>query len=157
MFTSPKIQRLVTPLRLQRRRHLRSLKIRRLEHQKEQKAEFECVVSVLPSNNVSLSTFHPAPLSQNASQRRRKRSLPSRHHIRSALFITYTLDSAERLISNLQDGLDAVLVPGSALYSTFSCGLGVTWRYILMSCFFTSHTFLTQSPMHMIYGKAARM
>jgi hypothetical protein len=40
---SPKIQRLVTPLRLQRRRHLRSLKLRRLEHQKEQKAEYECV------------------------------------------------------------------------------------------------------------------
>ncbi|KAH9036693.1 40S ribosomal protein S6 [Lactarius hengduanensis] len=45
---APKIQRLVTPLRLQRRRHLRSLKIRRLEHQKEQKTEFECVVFVLP-------------------------------------------------------------------------------------------------------------
>lgn len=41
----PKIQRLVTPLRLQRRRHLRALKIRRLEHQKEQKAEYECVSS----------------------------------------------------------------------------------------------------------------
>lgn len=39
----PKIQRLVTPLRLQRRRHLRALKIRRFEHQKEQKAEYECV------------------------------------------------------------------------------------------------------------------
>jgi small subunit ribosomal protein S6e len=39
----PKIQRLVTPLRLQRRRHLRALKLRRLEHQKEQKAEYECV------------------------------------------------------------------------------------------------------------------
>jgi hypothetical protein len=41
---SPKIQRLVTPLRLQPRRHLRSLKLRRLEHQKEQKAEYECVL-----------------------------------------------------------------------------------------------------------------
>lgn len=40
---SPKIQRLVTPLRLQRRRHLRSLKRRRLERQKEQKTEYECV------------------------------------------------------------------------------------------------------------------
>jgi hypothetical protein len=46
----PKIQRLVTPLRLQRRRHLRSLKIRRLEHQKEQKTEYECV-STLPSSS----------------------------------------------------------------------------------------------------------
>jgi hypothetical protein len=38
---SPKIQRLVTPIRLQRRRHLRSLKRRKIESQKEQKAEYE--------------------------------------------------------------------------------------------------------------------
>ncbi len=37
----PKIQRLVTPLRLQRRRHLHSLKRRKLESQKEQKSEYE--------------------------------------------------------------------------------------------------------------------
>ncbi|KAH8985785.1 40S ribosomal protein S6 [Lactarius hatsudake] len=42
---APKIQRLVTPLRLQRRRHLRSLKIRRLEHQKEQKTEFDALIA----------------------------------------------------------------------------------------------------------------
>ncbi|EKM75311.1 hypothetical protein AGABI1DRAFT_80049 [Agaricus bisporus var. burnettii JB137-S8] len=42
---APKIQRLVTPLRLQRRRHLRSLKRRKLEHQKEQKAEFDVIVA----------------------------------------------------------------------------------------------------------------
>ncbi|KAG6815133.1 hypothetical protein H0H87_004831, partial [Tephrocybe sp. NHM501043] len=42
---APKIQRLVTPLRLQRRRHLHSLKHRRIEHQKEQKAEFEALLS----------------------------------------------------------------------------------------------------------------
>ncbi|KAG5650121.1 hypothetical protein H0H81_000608 [Sphagnurus paluster] len=42
---APKIQRLVTPLRLQRRRHLRSLKRRRLEHQKEQKAEFDGLIA----------------------------------------------------------------------------------------------------------------
>ncbi|KAG5640945.1 hypothetical protein DXG03_006555, partial [Asterophora parasitica] len=42
---APKIQRLVTPLRLQRRRHLRSLKRRRLEHQKEQKAEFDSLLA----------------------------------------------------------------------------------------------------------------
>ena len=42
-YISPKIQRLVTPVRLQRRRHLRSLKRRRIERQKEQKAEYECV------------------------------------------------------------------------------------------------------------------
>ncbi|KAI0274048.1 40s ribosomal protein s6-b [Russula aff. rugulosa BPL654] len=42
---APKIQRLVTPLRLQRRRHLRALKIRRLEHQKEQKAEYDALLA----------------------------------------------------------------------------------------------------------------
>ena len=44
MTSSPKIQRLVTPLRLQRRRHLLALKKRRLDHQKEQKAEYEYVI-----------------------------------------------------------------------------------------------------------------
>ncbi|KAJ7846480.1 40S ribosomal protein S6 [Mycena olivaceomarginata] len=38
---SPKIQRPVTPIRLQRPRHLKSLVCRRSEHQKEQKAEFD--------------------------------------------------------------------------------------------------------------------
>jgi len=38
---APKIQRLVTPIRLQRRRHLRSLQNRRIHHQKAQKAEYE--------------------------------------------------------------------------------------------------------------------
>ncbi|KAF8609647.1 40s ribosomal protein s6-b [Ceratobasidium sp. AG-I] len=38
---APKIQRLVTPLRLQRRRHIRAIKRKRIESQKEQKAEFE--------------------------------------------------------------------------------------------------------------------
>ncbi|KXN83180.1 40S ribosomal protein S6 [Leucoagaricus sp. SymC.cos] len=42
---APKIQRLVTPQRLQRRRHLRSIKCHRLEHQKEQKAEYDALVT----------------------------------------------------------------------------------------------------------------
>ncbi|KAF8878719.1 ribosomal protein S6e-domain-containing protein [Infundibulicybe gibba] len=42
---APKIQRLVTPMRLQRRRHLRSLKRRKLEHQKEQKSEFDALIA----------------------------------------------------------------------------------------------------------------
>ncbi|TFK66373.1 ribosomal protein S6e [Pluteus cervinus] len=42
---APKIQRLVTPVRLQRRRHLRSLKRRRLEHQKEQKTEYDALIA----------------------------------------------------------------------------------------------------------------
>jgi len=44
-YKAPKIQRLVTPLRLQRRRHLLALKIRRLEHQKEQKAEYDALIA----------------------------------------------------------------------------------------------------------------
>jgi len=42
---APKIQRLVTPLRLQRRRHLRSLQRRRLEAQKEQKGEYDALLA----------------------------------------------------------------------------------------------------------------
>lgn len=42
---APKIQRLVTPLRLQRRRHLRSLKNRRLDSQKAQRAEYEALIA----------------------------------------------------------------------------------------------------------------
>ncbi|KZP23164.1 hypothetical protein FIBSPDRAFT_463124 [Athelia psychrophila] len=38
---APEIQTLVTPIRFQRRRHLHSLKHRRIEHQKEQKMEFD--------------------------------------------------------------------------------------------------------------------
>ncbi|GJE85390.1 40S ribosomal protein S6e [Phanerochaete sordida] len=42
---APKIQRLVTPVRLQRRRHLRSLKRRRIERQKEQKTEYDALLA----------------------------------------------------------------------------------------------------------------
>ncbi|KAG2740457.1 putative RPS6B-40s ribosomal protein S6 [Suillus brevipes Sb2] len=41
---APKIQRLVTPIRLQRRRHLRSLNRRRIDRQKEQKAEYDSLM-----------------------------------------------------------------------------------------------------------------
>jgi small subunit ribosomal protein S6e len=44
-FKAPKIQRLVTPIRLQRRRHLRSLKRRKIESQKEQKAEYDALIA----------------------------------------------------------------------------------------------------------------
>ncbi|KAG8817824.1 40S ribosomal protein S6 [Serendipita sp. 399] len=42
---APKIQRLVTPIRLQRRRHLRALKNRKLDAQKAQKAEYEALIA----------------------------------------------------------------------------------------------------------------
>jgi len=44
-FKAAKIQRLVTPIRLQRRRHHRSLKRRRIESQKEQKAEYDALIA----------------------------------------------------------------------------------------------------------------
>ncbi|KAF7313231.1 hypothetical protein MKEN_01009800 [Mycena kentingensis (nom. inval.)] len=42
---APKIQRLVTPMRLQRRRHLKSLVRRRSERQKEQKSEYDALIA----------------------------------------------------------------------------------------------------------------
>jgi len=42
---APKIQRLVTPMRLQRRRHLKSLARRRTDRQKEQKAEYDVLIA----------------------------------------------------------------------------------------------------------------
>jgi small subunit ribosomal protein S6e len=45
MPPSPKIQRLVTPERLQRRRHLLSLKKRRFQAQKEQKTEYDALLA----------------------------------------------------------------------------------------------------------------
>jgi len=42
---APKIQRLVTPIRLQRRRHLRALKNRKLDLQKAQRAEYEQLIA----------------------------------------------------------------------------------------------------------------
>jgi small subunit ribosomal protein S6e len=42
---APKIQRLVTPLRLQRRRHLNSEKKRKIVAQKEQKAEYDALIA----------------------------------------------------------------------------------------------------------------
>ncbi|KAI0038091.1 ribosomal protein S6e [Auriscalpium vulgare] len=44
-FKAPKIQRLVTPVRLQRRRHLHALKVRRIEHQREQKTEYDALIA----------------------------------------------------------------------------------------------------------------
>jgi small subunit ribosomal protein S6e len=69
---SPKIQRLVTPLRLQRRRHLRALKLRRLEHQKEQKAEYEYVLCLLLSLLLVLSVFFSALIAKRIAEKKEK-------------------------------------------------------------------------------------
>jgi len=42
---APKIQRLVTPVRLQRRRHVRAIKRHRIERQKEQKSEYDILLA----------------------------------------------------------------------------------------------------------------
>ncbi|CAO1616530.1 unnamed protein product [Sympodiomycopsis kandeliae] len=42
---APKIQRLITAQRLQRKRHLQSLKKRKTEHQREQKAEYDVLLA----------------------------------------------------------------------------------------------------------------
>lgn len=68
----PKIQRLVTPLRLQRRRHLRALKIRRLEHQKEQKAEYECVSSLFSLPAKLISGIFSALIAKRIAEKKEK-------------------------------------------------------------------------------------
>jgi len=59
---APKIQRLVTPERLQRRRHLNSLKKRRLVSQKEQKAEYESLLAKRVSEKKEKAAAHKAQL-----------------------------------------------------------------------------------------------
>ena len=66
----PKIQRLVTPMRLQRRRHLRSLKRRKLEHQKEQKSEYEYVLP--PSPNPVLHCLSSALIAKRVAEKKAK-------------------------------------------------------------------------------------
>ncbi|KAL7423104.1 40S ribosomal protein S6 [Cryptotrichosporon argae] len=57
---APKIQRLVTPQRLQRKRHLRSLKKRRTEAQKEAKAEYDAAVAKHAAERKAASAAHRA-------------------------------------------------------------------------------------------------
>ena len=82
MTSSPKIQRLVTPLRLQRRRHLLALKKRRLDHQKEQKAEYEYVDFFFESSShINVLFFFPTSVSSSPSAlpRKKPRPPPSKH------------------------------------------------------------------------------
>jgi hypothetical protein len=72
---APKIQRLVTPMRLQRRRHLQSLKKRRTEAQKETVKEYKSVQSNV--NAMQYTDFPQGPRRQarrgeKGSQRRRQ-------------------------------------------------------------------------------------
>lgn len=87
---SPKIQRLVTPERLQRRRHLRSLKRRKTEQQKVQVAEYKCV---LPSSSFRRSRTNLRSLaglsSPSASLRRRSRSRSPRTRRSASLALSH--------------------------------------------------------------------
>ena len=83
--SSPKIQRLVTPLRLQRRRHLHSLKKRKLEHQKEQKAEYEYVLTFLSPFLILIFVLPTlASSSPSVLPRKKPRPPPSKHRTRRA-------------------------------------------------------------------------
>lgn len=57
---APKIQRLVTPQRLQRKRHLRSLKKRRAESQKEAKAEYDQALAKFHAEKSASKAAHKA-------------------------------------------------------------------------------------------------
>ena len=116
-FSSPKIQRLVTPLRLQRRRHLHSVKRRRLEHQKEQKAEYEYVYLI--NRLYTIGTYLPPVLClPSVLLRRRKRLLPSRRHTRSAyLFNDLFLLNFTHFVSIFQDCVISLII--SRLYLNF--------------------------------------
>lgn len=141
-MTSPKIQRLVTPLRLQRRRHLRALKIRRFEHQKEQKSEFEYVVFHPPL--LSISNYPSSALiAKRIAEKKEKVAAIKASHKKC---VSCSLHVGQRRMAYPKLAGRPRLVSGSALYSTFSSSLGVTWRYILVSCFLTSHASLTQLP-----------
>lgn len=63
---APKIQRLVTPERLQRRRHLRSLKKRKTESQKEQKAEYEVMLAKRVAERKAKVLAHRAAIHHKA-------------------------------------------------------------------------------------------
>lgn len=63
---APKIQRLVTPQRLQRKRHLRSLKKRRAEAQKEVKAEYDQALAKFHAEKSASKAAHKAAHSTKA-------------------------------------------------------------------------------------------
>jgi len=75
----PKIQRLVTPQRLQRRRRVRTAKRQNLERQKENKAEYEYVTSLSP---LSKLIDHAVLSLPSVFLRRRQKQLQQRQPTR---------------------------------------------------------------------------
>jgi len=75
----PKIQRLVTPQRLQRRRRIRTTKRQNLERQKENKAEYEYVTSLFSPSKLMDRAVLSLP---NVSPRKRQKQLQQGRPIR---------------------------------------------------------------------------
>lgn len=142
----PKIQRLVTPLRLQRRRHLRSLKIRRLEHQKEQKAEYECVLTLF-----LLPKAHVWPFQCPYRKTHHRKEGESRcyqgvtQEVRLSLPEYFQRCKAHVSIPGLHRR--RILPLGVCLTLYFLMQFRVVWCYILMPC----HFYVSYFPDSILY------
>jgi hypothetical protein len=122
----PKIQRLVTPRRLQRRRHLNAIKRRRLDHQKEQKAEYECVEFAIYRFTAASHHASLALCSRSVLRRRRRRLLPTRH----------TFTRSERIVRDQQHGVDVVCQACHDRVDharSFSCGVLAALSFMSLS------------------------
>jgi hypothetical protein len=73
------------------------------------------------------------PFLQNVSQKRRRRSLRSKHHTRSVYLLFKP--SAAKLMSNLQGCVNAGSCSSLVLY--FLMRFRVAWCHILMPCLYT--------------------
>ena len=130
----PKIQRLVTPLRLQRRRHLRALKIRRLEHQKEQKAEYECV-STLFLLPLEAHVWHfQCPYRE--TYRRKEGEGCRNQSITQEVRLYLNISSASKLTLQSQDCVSAGSYPGICIVLYLLRQFRVVWYNVLMACHF---------------------
>ncbi len=160
----PKIQRLVTPLRLQRRRHLRSLKIRRLEHQKEQKAEYECVLTLFFFLKPMSGLFSALIAKRIAEKKEKVAAIKASH--KKCVYLYLNISSAARLTFYSQDCISAgSCLSGFALHCTFSCSLGSCGAIYSCPVTFMSHTSLTrfytsdtrQDYLHIIHVQASTL
>ena len=107
----PKIQRLVTPLRLQRRRHLHALKIRRLEHQKEQKKEYECVWALFPFLlKLTFGNFSALIAKRIAEKKEKVAAIKASH--KKCVYLNIDISSAPKLTAQPQGCVSAGSCPG---------------------------------------------
>lgn len=135
-ITSPKIQRLVTPLRLQRRRHLNSIKRRRLERQKEQKTEYEFVYFFPGHTFLRLTTcFLSAFFLPSVLQKGKKRRLPSKLHTRSKHL--HNNDETHLISLRFKDRI----IIATFLFLSSASRIYGTLAMSLRSCFFYQVTY----------------